>query len=124
MTTIEEQVGHIGIAVTSEELASRPWQPFHGFRGVVHKPLWDGGVNAWGPGLLRLEPGATVPSHSHRRSAHHIWILEGRCWIRGKRLDAGSYCYVPAGVEHAIHEAGPDGCTMFYLYTPVEGLQR
>jgi quercetin dioxygenase-like cupin family protein len=110
----------MGVVVTTEELASRAWGPFHGFAGVSYKPLWDGTADRWGPGLVRIEQGASIPRHTHRHSVHHIWILEGRCWMRGRALEAGSYAYVPAGVEHAVHEAGADGCTMLYLYLPAD----
>ncbi len=35
--------------------------------------------------------------------------------INGRRLDGGSYVYVPAGVEHGIQRAGRGGCLLFYL---------
>ena len=38
----------------------------------------------------------------------------------GKRVDAGSYVYIPPGVAHAVDDVGPDGVEFFYTYRPVE----
>ncbi|MGZ4210949.1 MAG: cupin domain-containing protein [Actinomycetota bacterium] len=118
MLNLAQHLSVAGVTLTRDEVDARPWEPFEGLRGVTWKPLFDDAGLGWGPGLMRLEAGAHVPRHTHRNSAHHIWVLDGRCWIRGKALEAGSYAYVPARVEHAVHEAGPKGCTLLYLYLP------
>jgi quercetin dioxygenase-like cupin family protein len=67
-------------------------------------------------GVLHLNPGAAVGVHAHRYAVHHVWVTEGDCLIEGRRLGPGSYVFVPAGTDHGIEKAGPDGCTLFYLY--------
>ncbi|HEY8546654.1 MAG TPA: cupin domain-containing protein, partial [Acidimicrobiales bacterium] len=67
-------------------------------------------------GLMRLDPGASVEPHVHRRSHHHVWVVEGSAVVQGRTLAAGSYAHIPAGVRHGTTSLEPDGCTLFYLY--------
>lgn len=67
-------------------------------------------------GLMKLEPGARIPRHTHRFAVHHVWVDLGSCQIGDRTLGPGGYAYVPVGIEHGIDEAGPGGCTLLYLY--------
>lgn len=97
-----------------------PWEPYRDRRGreqtgVRHKLLWDERGKGYA-GLLQFEPAAELEPHTHRFSEHYVWVVEGGCVIGDHYLQAGSFSHVPAGVQHGVDRAGPDGCTIFYLY--------
>ena len=84
--------------------------------GVTYVQLWSDGRSY--AGKMRLDPGAELATHTHRRHAHHIWVIDGIIEAMGRRLTPGSYAYVPPREPHGI-AVGPDGGTIFYLY--IEG---
>ena len=98
----------------------KPWIAYkspagHEEIGVFHKAVFDlPGARGY-VGLFKLEPGAELPTHVHRSFEHHALILEGGCVAGDRYLRAGSYEYVPPGVEHGIERTGPEGCTLFYV---------
>lgn len=105
------------ILLDSRDMASLPWRPLAGEEGVRDRVLWQDPDGASSAGLLDMRPGSSVAAHLHRGGAvHHLWVVRGTCEINGRTLAAGSYMFVPRGVEHAIQRAGPTGCTLFYLY--------
>lgn len=106
---------------TSESIEAMPWEPFGNVWGVRQRILWRAGDSY--AGLLRLEPGAAVAGHEHRRAHHHALVLDGECTMLGAPVTEGAYVHVPAGVRHAIEHVGPTGCTLFYLYLREPGGQ-
>jgi mannose-6-phosphate isomerase-like protein (cupin superfamily) len=96
------------------------WAQFRDSEGVQGKLFWEDFRTHSAAGLMHLNPGASVSPHSHRRNVHHLWIVSGSCRLDGKDVGAGSYQFVPAGVEHGIEAAGRRGCTIFYLYLGCE----
>lgn len=105
------------LILTAPEIDARASKPLAGHTGVSITTLWQDDRDGSFAGLMRLEPGATVRAHAHRRSVHHVWVTDGRCVVDGEVLGPGTYCFVPEGVQHAIDDAGL-GCTLFYLYQP------
>jgi mannose-6-phosphate isomerase-like protein (cupin superfamily) len=103
---------------TAAELALEPWEELRGIEGATHKTLWQSGTTAIG--LIRVEAGSTKPAHTHHGAHHHMFITEGSCVMLGRRVDVGSYVYVPPGVSHDVTDVGPDGVEFFYTYRPVE----
>jgi mannose-6-phosphate isomerase-like protein (cupin superfamily) len=95
-----------------------PWEPLEGRPGVAHKILWQSGATVLG--LMRIEPGATEPGHAHLGAHHHLWLVEGSATVCGTPLSAGSYAYIPPGTEHETTDVGPEGCTFFYTYRPLD----
>lgn len=98
------------------EIWNRPWEPFGDNDQVRYRSLWMDERSKSYAGQLWMAPGAKVASHAHRIAVHHIWVMEGCCTVEGRHLERGSYVFVPAGTEHRIDWAGPEGCTLFYLY--------
>ncbi|MEX2557726.1 MAG: cupin domain-containing protein [Actinomycetota bacterium] len=99
---------------------SIPWEPYRDREGreqdgVQQKTVFMVGGGKGYTGLFRLQPGAELPVHVHRTFEHHAWVVEGGCVAGDHYLRAGSYEYVPAGAEHGIDRAGPEGCTLFCL---------
>ena len=86
--------------------------------GVTGRPLFgaDAMVN-----LIRFEPGATVPLHSHPHEQLGI-VLEG---MQALEVDGVAHelwpleAYVlPGGVEHSAY-CGPEGALVLDVFTPV-----
>jgi quercetin dioxygenase-like cupin family protein len=112
------------ILLDNHEVASLPWRPFAGEEGLRDRVLWQDPDGASYAGLLEMEPGSSMAPHLHRGAVHHLWVVRGHCEINGRTLAAGSYVFVPQGLEHAIQRAGPTGCTLFYLYLRVAPVAR
>jgi mannose-6-phosphate isomerase-like protein (cupin superfamily) len=96
------------------QVGSMSWHDLPGSEGVAYKLLWRSGKSV--AGILRVPYGCEVSLHVHRRSHHHLWLLDGSADILGHRLGEGSYAHIPAGVEHGITSPGPHGCSVLYLY--------
>lgn len=63
------------------------------------------------PELIHAAAGAELRWDS-RDTDHHITVVKGTCRVLGRRLTAGGYMYVPAGMAHSV-QAGAWGCTFF-----------
>lgn len=100
--------------VTRAASDAMAWHPLEEFDRVSYKLLWRSGKSV--AGLMRVAPGGSVPRHTHRRSHHHLWVIDGTAEMLGERVGPGTYVHVPAGVEHGIDDPGEQGCTLFYLY--------
>jgi len=86
--------------------------------GVSGQPLFGDGAML---NLIRFEPGAVVPLHSHPHEQLGI-VLEG---MQALVVDGVPYelepfqAYVlPGGVEHSAY-CGPDGALVLDVFTPV-----
>lgn len=99
----------------AEDIRLREWKPLGGQAGVTIKVLWEDATERSSSGIIRIEPGRKILPHTHAYAVHHVWVAEGACTVGERRLESGSYCFVPAGVLHGIDEAGWDGCTLFYV---------
>ena len=63
------------------------------------------------PELIHADAGAAF-RWDGRDTDHHITVVKGTCQVLGRRLRAGGYVYVPAGMAHSV-QAGAWGCTFF-----------
>jgi hypothetical protein len=106
------------LVMTSSQIDGLPWEDLRGLDGVAHKVLWQSGDVVLG--LIRVQSGHRKPEHVHHGAHHHILMTQGSCVMVGQRVDAGAYVYIPPDVSHAVDEVGPEGCTFFYTYRPVE----
>ena len=86
--------------------------------GVSGQPLFGDAAML---NLIRFEPGATVPLHSHPHEQLGI-VLEGMqaLVVEGVAHELGPLeAYViPGGVEHSAY-CGPDGALVLDVFTPV-----
>ena len=110
------RVAPLPVILDPADASLREWAPFDDSSQVQYRTLWTDPRSGSYAGVLRLEAGATVAEHTHGSAAHHIWVAAGCCTVGGRHLEKGSYMYVPAGSRHGIDWAGPEGCTLFYLY--------
>jgi unsaturated pyranuronate lyase len=86
--------------------------------GVTGQPLFGGGAML---NLIRFEPGAVVPLHSHPHEQLGI-VLEGMqaLVVEGVAHELGpleAYA-LPGGVEHSAY-CGPEGSLVLDVFTPV-----
>ena len=72
------------------------------------------------PELIHADAGAELGWDS-RDTDHHITVVKGTCRVLGRRLTAGGYMYVPAGMAHSV-EAGAWGCTFFSVASATTAL--
>jgi quercetin dioxygenase-like cupin family protein len=86
--------------------------------GVTGRPLFGAGAMV---NLIRFEPGATVPLHSHPQEQLGL-VLEG---MQALVVDGVAHemepfeAYVlPGGVEHSAY-CGPDGALVLDVFAPV-----
>ena len=86
--------------------------------GVTGRPLFGEGAML---NLIRFEPGATVPLHSHPHEQLGL-VLEGMqaLVVDGVANELGPFeAYVlPGGVQHSAY-CGPDGALVLDVFTPV-----
>lgn len=86
--------------------------------GVTGQPLFGGRAML---NLIRFEPGATVPLHSHPHEQLGI-VLEGMqaLVVEGVAHELGPLeAYViPGGVEHSAY-CGPDGSLVLDVFAPI-----
>jgi len=114
MTTLTPVDGEL--LLTRLQVDRMPWFPLDGTPGVSCKTFWTDARGESNSGLMKLEPYAQIPHHSHRFAMHHMWIVDGYCYVGDQRMATGSYTFVPLGADHSITKAGPDGCIILYLY--------
>lgn len=101
------------VVATAEHIAGLPRREVRDCPGVHERVLWSSGVQV--AGVMEFPPGAVMPEHTHHTHSHHIWVTEGSMAVLGQTLTAGSYAHVPPGVPHEV-DAGPQGCTLFYVF--------
>jgi quercetin dioxygenase-like cupin family protein len=82
--------------------------------GVTNRVLWQSETSM--AGVMTVQAGHRVGTHSHRVNHHHMWVVDGRAVILGEELGPGSYVHIPSGVAHDLDATGTSGCTVFYLY--------
>jgi quercetin dioxygenase-like cupin family protein len=66
--------------------------------------------------LLKFDPGASYPNHTHP-GGEEVYVLDGEVRFGPTHLTAGDYLYTPPGGTHAVFSR--TGCTML-LVVPEE----
>ena len=86
--------------------------------GVSGRPLFGAGAML---NLIRFEPGATVPLHSHPHEQLGL-VLEGMqaLVVAGvvHELEPFDAYVLPGGIEHSAY-CGPDGALVLDVFAPV-----
>ena len=99
--------------VTTSEVMRLHWHRLPGADGVMAKILSTGRGEV--AGMLLVEPDGGIEPHVHESGDHHMYVIEGRCWIGDTLLVEGAYVRVPAGVTHSLRGGGPSGCRLLYV---------
>jgi len=105
----------VPVVLTAEAIARLPVLPLDpSIVGVSHRVLWRSDNSM--AGVMTVDSGQHLGSHTHRLNHHHMWVLEGAAEIMGTAVGPGGYVHVPAGVEHDLDARSTSGCTVLYLY--------
>jgi len=71
---------------------------------------------------LVLEPGTTIPVHTHDPQADSIYIVAGKgeAYVNGdwRELAPGDYIFFPPGVEHATRNRGSEPLVLLVHHSP------
>lgn len=62
--------------------------------------------------LLKFDPGASYPNHSHP-GGEEVFVLEGAVRFGNIRLDAGDYLFTPPNETHAVFSES--GCVLLFV---------
>jgi anti-sigma factor ChrR (cupin superfamily) len=95
--------------------------PFPGYTGDIKvKPL--NGDYALGPSIIhiRMEPGAVIPAHLHKKAAEVLCILDGDLINENKAYGSGDFLHCKPGTVHGPHTT-KSGCSFLALYTANTG---
>ena len=86
-----------GCSLSARSIANTavPWVPLTD--GKSFKPLRFLGGNRGFVELLRLEPGAAIPTHRHTGEVHAFNVQGSRQLCTGEIVGPGDYVYEPAG---------------------------
>lgn len=80
---------------------------------------WQLPVKIDGPSLYFLtvvQPGAIVPTHSHKRALFRVIVSGSIILGDGRVLKAGDWMYVPAGTEYSFRGGLNPGAIIFHCY--------
>ena len=86
----------------------RPWQA-SGVPGVEICQLWVDEMNERHTTLVRLQSGASLPTHLHA-ATEECYVIQGDVRDRDFRLRAGDYVRFEAGTSHTI--SSDEGCIL------------
>lgn len=71
---------------------------------------------------LIIEPGITIPVHTHETQVDSIFIVTGKgeAYVNGKWrvVGPGDYLFFPAGVEHATRNTSGEALVLFVHHSP------
>jgi quercetin dioxygenase-like cupin family protein len=94
--------------------AAVDWQPSEE-AGFWVKPLFEDVARGEKTLLMKVDPGAFSPMHSHPGELEQIYVLEGSFYDQDATIRAGEYCCRAPG---AAHEAGShEGAIVLLIYT-------
>ncbi len=63
--------------------------------------------------ILKMGPGAFIPSHYHKRTTEMFWVLEGDFENNGRTYGPGTVFTVKPGDVHGPHST-VNGCTLYF----------
>lgn len=95
--------------------------PFPGYTGEIVIKLLNTEY-ALGPSMIhiRMEPGAFIPAHLHKKAAESLLILDGDFINENKPYGQGDVLHSKPGTVHGPHTT-KKGCSFIALYTANTG---
>jgi quercetin dioxygenase-like cupin family protein len=99
---------------TTVDTAKFPWVAldFPGvFMRIIHEDKKNGGMTV----MTRLEPGASIPAHTHTRADETVFVISGD-FIEAVEYGSGSFFAAPAGVPHGPH-GSRTGCVVLTTFS-------
>lgn len=91
------------------------WEPA-GSEGLERKFLYRNKATGEMALLLRVQPGAVYPSHSHART-EHLYVIDGDLAFDDHTLLSGDYEATEPGRDHASARS-ETGCLALVIYGP------
>ena len=88
-----------------------PWQPFRD--GVEIYRLYGDNTSGSAAALLRYEPGASVPRHTHT-GFEHIYVLTGSQTDQNGEHQAGTFVINPPHSNHTV--VSQAGCIVLVIW--------
>ncbi|NDJ16406.1 cupin domain-containing protein [Myxacorys almedinensis] len=88
-----------------------PWQPFR--PGVEIYRFYEDETGASAAALLRYQPGAQVPHHSHP-GFEHILVLSGSQQDQRGSYETGTLVINPPDTQHSV--TSKDGCIVLVIW--------
>ena len=89
------------------------WQDC-GTAGFWIKPLYEDAASGQRTWLMRVEPGASAPSHAHDET-EQIYVIEGSFFDDQNTYRAGDFAIRAPGVMHTA--GSDDGAIVMLIYT-------
>jgi anti-sigma factor ChrR (cupin superfamily) len=95
--------------------------PFPGYTGGIKIKLLNTDY-ALGPSMIhiRMEPGALIPAHLHKKASEVVCILDGDFINENKTYGSGDFLHSKPGTVHGPHTT-KKGCSLLALYTANSG---
>jgi len=95
--------------------------PFPGYTGNIKIKLLNTDY-ALGPSMIhiRMEPGAFIPPHLHKKATEVLCILDGDFINENKSYGPGDFLHSKPGTVHGPHTT-KKGCSFLALYTANTG---
>jgi len=95
--------------------------PFPGYTGGIRIKLLNTDY-ALGPSMIhiRMEPGAFIPAHLHKKATEVLCILDGDFINEDKLYGTGDFLHAKPGTVHGPHTTRK-GCSFLALYTANTG---
>jgi putative transcriptional regulator len=88
-----------------------PWQTLA--PGIVYKPLFEDSERKYNTSLVRMESGASYPSHRHA-GIEELFVLSGELHVEGQIMHTGDYCRAATGTIHGKTHS-ETGCLFLLL---------
>jgi anti-sigma factor ChrR (cupin superfamily) len=90
------------------------WQAT-GTEGFWIKPLYEDPERGEKTMLMKVDPGAFAPSHTHEGEFEQVYVLEGSFYDQHRTMKTGDYC---CRAPDAPHIAGSEeGAVVMVIYT-------
>jgi quercetin dioxygenase-like cupin family protein len=91
-----------------------PWEPTQ-LDGFWIKSLYEDPVLGEKTMLMKVDPGAYAPSHTHPEEFEQVFVLEGSFYDQDGTMVAGDYC---CRAPNAPHSSGSkEGALVMLVYT-------
>jgi quercetin dioxygenase-like cupin family protein len=99
---------------TKVDTSAVAWSPT-GWPGVWMKVLQQAGSTGGMCGMMRMEPGSSIPAHRHTHADQAVFVVEGDLVEEGVTYGPGSFLLAKAGTPHGPHGSS-GGCVLLSTY--------
>lgn len=97
------------------QTATIEWTPLD-FPGVAMKTLRQDARTGGMMVMTRMQPGATIPAHSHTSADETVYVLEGDFIEDGAAYGPGTFFAGAAGTVHGPHRT-VGGCVLLTTFS-------